>query len=143
MKLLDLLLKIMKSSNVKTTNGWTMTGICSQWAKRNKSLTNNEFVIYTDILDKTFSQVRRWCFMSYNEMSLTNKNTISNTIRTLEDKGIIRIDKTNNPENGHRSKNQYFILEPKEYIVNFVFKDINKNSNKIDDDTELEKHPWD
>jgi predicted transcriptional regulator len=124
-KLLDLLLKIMKNSSNKTTNGWTMTGICSQWAKRNNEISPNEFAIYTDILDKSFSQKRRWCYMSYDDMSLSRATT-SKTLKSLEDKGIISRKQTYK-DNGHKSKVEYKILEPMKYIKNFTFL---KNASK-------------
>jgi hypothetical protein len=128
----------MKNSKLKTTNGWTMTGICSQWAKRNIDINNNHFIIYTDILDKSFSQGRRWCYMAYDDFSLTNRNTISKVLTELEDMNILNKKQTFK-QNGHKSKVEYKIIEPMEYISNFVFK---KDYIQIDEEESSTEEDW-
>ena len=109
----------MKKQEQTTSSGWTMTGICCQWAKRS-GMTNNEYILYTDLIDKTFSQKRKYCFVRYEEFSLSNKNTISKTLNLLEDKKIIKKE-ASYKEDGKKSKNKYTVLEPKEFIDRFIF----------------------
>lgn len=121
----------MKKQEQRTSSGWTMTGICCQWAKRSE-MTNNEYILYTDLIDKTFSQKRKYCFMKYEEFSLSNKNTISKTLNLLESKKIIQKE-SSYKENGNKSKNKYTVLEPKDFINRFIF-------NTLSDDKSISKY---
>lgn len=114
-------------NGTKTSNGWTMSGICFQWAMMNID-DKNELFLYLDILNNSLSRRKRWCYMSYDDFMVTNRNTISKSISSLAHKGIIKKKQTFK-ENGHKSKVEYRLLEPKDKIRNFIFTNDDKEHN--------------
>jgi hypothetical protein len=133
----------MNKTAKKTSSGWTMAGICLQWAKRNEDMTTNEKLIYWSILDKSFGFAKRYCYLKYDDFELSNRNTISKTISSLVSKGIISYKNTYSKETGHKSMNEYRILEPKSSISRFIF--VGYKEEKIKEkeiEEEDEDNPW-
>lgn len=103
----------------KTSNGWSMVGICGQWAI-DEGLKPNELVVYMTIIRNSFGYKKRWCYADYGLFTISNRNTIKKTIEILKDKGVLSVSWTFK-DNGHRNKNKYTILQPSKYIRNFEF----------------------
>jgi hypothetical protein len=113
-----------------------MVGICSQWAV-DKEFKPNELAVYLSIVRNSFGFKHRWCYMSYSDFVITNRNTLSKILLDFEERGIISRKQTYK-DNGHRSKVEYKILEPKVNINKFVFnsKEILDGKTNINEDEE-------
>lgn len=122
-----------------------MFGICGQWAIRDKRLSQNEKIVYLSILDKSFGFAKRYCYLKYDNLGLSNRNTISKTLASLVDKGIISYKNTYSKETGHKGMNEYRILEPSDSIRKFIFvgsKEEFKKESEKETEIEEEINPW-
>lgn len=104
----------------KTSNGWSMVGMCSQWAIDN-GLSGNDLVIYLTIVRNSFGYRKRHCYLKYSDFAITNRNSINKSITNMTSLGYISFKNTHNPKTGKRGSNEYRIIEPSEYVKNFVF----------------------
>lgn len=124
----------------KTSSGYTMIGICTQWMLDKSEMTDSEMKVYLKILRNSFGFKKRWCYLKYDDFSM-RRATVKKTIDSLVEKKIISYKNTYNPENGNRSMNEYKILRPNNYIKHFAF--IGKDEAKEEEQkTEDEKGWW-
>ena len=119
----------------KTTNGWSMLGICSQWCE-DSDLTVNEQSVYLTIARNSVGYKKRWCYLKYDNFKISNRNTIKKVLESLVERKIIHYSHTY--KDGHRRMNEYRLLEPKNKIKNFEF--IKKEETQTK--KEEEKNPW-
>lgn len=97
-----------------------MVGICSQWAI-DEGLKPNELSIYLTIVRNSFGYKKRYCYVKYDSFEVSNRNSINKSITKMVSLGYLSVKNTHNPATGKRGTNEYRILEPREYIKNFVF----------------------
>lgn len=126
LRLLCRWLKNMGILKKKARNGYTMLGIVTQWAIREQGLTGHELILYLSIADRSFARRKRWCYLKYEDTGITNRNTIKKTITSLVEKGIIFYKRTYKPDSGHRSMNEYKILQPMGKIRDFMLSEEHK-----------------
>lgn len=133
----------MKSTKTKNSNGWILQGQCLQYYNRHCELTINELSVLITIMDKSFAFKKRYCYASYDDFRISNRNTVKKIIDSLVEKKLISYSHTFK-SNGHRGLNEYRILEPKKYIGSFVFIKSNDSdeSKTKETGTEEEYNPW-
>ena len=102
-------------------DGRMMQGICIQWFI-DKYGINKEFSLYCSILRLTFGFRKRYAYIPFDKIPFS-KNIIKKYRDNLTKKGIIEWKIT-------KGYTMYKILEPRDYIANFILKNDKENNNK-------------
>ena len=110
-----------KKQKGKIYDGRMMQGICVQWFI-DKYEVNREFELYCSILRLTFGFRKRYAYIPFNKIPFS-KNIIKKYRDNLTKKGIIEWKTT-------KGYTMYKIIEPKDYITNFILKNDKENNSK-------------
>ena len=128
----------MKKSQNKTSKPWTMEGICFNYYMDNESFTIYEKEVYSTILRNTFGRGYKFCFLKIDDFKI-NRRTAIKAIKDLVERNII--GSSNTYINGRQARNKYELIEPKDKICNFIFREQSENNepSKIIDESEAWK----